>query len=489
MLPLVHTGIFDGSAAEILAYDPDTERVFITNAADAVIDVVDISDPTNPTKVFDIPLAPYPDLKLATSVDVYDGVVVAAVENVDQQANGKALFFDTSNGNLINEITVGARPDMVTFTPNGEWVLVANEGKPNDDYTDDPEGTISIIDIRDGVANAVVNIAKFTMFNDAILDPSIRIFGPNATVAQDLEPEYITVSHNSKIAWVTLQENNAIAKINIKDAIVEDLIGLGFKDHNLSENALDVSNKDGKINIANWPIQGMYLPDSISSYKVANQTYIVTANEGDGRDYDGFSEEERIKNLILDPVAFPNAAYLQQDANLGRLKITTTMGDTDNDGDYDELFSYGARSFSIWTGNGDLVFDSGDELEQITSAALPYDFNSTNDENESFDDRSDDKGPEPEGITIGKISGSHYAFIGLERVGGIVVFNISNPYNPSFVQYINTRDFSGNPELGTAGDLAPEGLRFVPAEDSPTGNPLLLVAYEVSGTMTIFDIN
>ncbi len=483
------TGIFAEGAAEIVAHDPATQRLFVTNGYDKTIDVIDISDPTSPSLASVIDLTQYG--KQANSVDVYNGLVVCAVENVNKQAPGTAVFFDT-DGNFINQVTVGALPDMITFSPNGDWVLVANEGEPNDDYTVDPVGSVSIIDIRLGAAGITqdnVKTAGFERFNNMELDSSIRIFGPNASVAQDLEPEYITVDRNSQRAWVTLQENNALGVINIKDAKVEELIGLGFKDHSLAENGFDASNEDNAINITPWPTYGMFQPDTIASYRYMGQTYIVTANEGDSRDYAGFSEEERVKDVVLDPTAFPDAEVLQQRAMLGRLKITTANGDFDGDGDFDALFSYGARSFSILNADGQRVYDSADEVEQITASILPEFFNSDEDDNDSFDARSDDKGPEPEGLALGKVYGRTYAFIGLERIGGIMVYDITNPSAPSFVQYLNTRDFSGNPELSTAGDLAPEGLAFINDEDSPTGNPLLVVSYEVSGTTTIFEIS
>lgn len=218
------------------------------------------------------------------------------------------------------------------------------------------------------------------------------------------------------------------------------------------------------------------------------RTYLVTANEGDSRDYSGFSEEERVADVVLDPTVFPDAADLQKEENLGRLKITNTMGDTDGDGDYDKLFSYGARSFSIWTDDGHLIYDSGSEIEEITAQFYPADFNSNDEENNSFDDRSDDKGPEPEGVAIAVLKGRTYAFIGLERIGGIMTFDVTNPYKPEFMDYVNTRDFSGDPENDTAGDLAPEGLKFIPAWLSPSHRPLLLAAYEVSGSVGIFEI-
>jgi 2',3'-cyclic-nucleotide 2'-phosphodiesterase/3'-nucleotidase/5'-nucleotidase len=482
------TGIFDGRAAEIVAHDPTTQRLFVANEQESQVDVLDIHDPTNPVALRPIDVSPYgPD---PNSVAVHRGVVAVAVEGPARTDPGVVVFFDP-NGQFLSSVTVGALPDMLTFTPNGKKVLVANEGEPNDEYTVDPEGSISIIDVSDGAQNvtqADVRTADFTGFNSATLDPSIRIFGPGATVAQDLEPEYLTVSHNSQKAWVSLEENNALAVVDIKSAKVEKLVGLGFKNHNLPGNGLDASDRDNAINIRPWPVSGMYQPDAIASYRFRGETYLVTANEGDNRDYPGFGERVRVKDVKLDPAVFQNAADLQQDANLGRFRITQVNGDTDNDGDFDQLFSFGARSFSIWTAAGQLVFDSGDDFEQITAARLPADFNSDSDNNGSFDTRSDDRGPEPQGVVIGKAFGSTYAFIGLEFIGGIMVYNISNPLTPSFVQYINTRDFSGDPQAGTAGDLAPEGVIFIKAKDSPNGKPLLVVANVVSGTTTIFEI-
>ncbi len=174
---------------------------------------------------------------------------------------------------------------------------------------------------------------------------------------------------------------------------------------------------------------------------------------------------------------------------LGRLTITNTKGDLDGDGDFDQLYAFGGRSFSIWDEFGNLVYDSSDDFEKLTEELFPEDFNSTNDDNDSFDSRSDDKGPEPEGVTVGVVDDITYAFIGLERIGGIMVYNISNPKKPKFVQYFNNREFDGNAEEGTAGDLGPEGLKFISAEDSPNGQALLVAANEVSGSTTIYQVS
>jgi DNA-binding beta-propeller fold protein YncE len=426
----------------------------------------------------------------ATSVAVHGGTLAAAIPQGDEDtAPGTVVFFNTY-GTYLSEVTVGHLPDMVTFTPNGQYVLTANEGQPLDDYSFDPEGSVSIIDMRGGaggVTQADVTTAGFQAFNaPAVIDPRIRIFGPGASVAQDLEPEYIAVSHDSKTAWVTLQENNALAIVDLKRREVTSLVALGFKNHMVPGSGLDPSDA-GTIGIDNWPVLGMYLPDAIAAFFSRGSTYLVTANEGDVREYDAFEENVRIGSgsVVLDPAVFPNAATLKMNANLGRLTITNTMGDLDGDGDYDQLFAFGGRSFSVWTADGALVWDSGDDFERITAAAFPQHFNASN-TNNTLDNRSDDKGPEPEGIAVAKLFGRDFVFVALERIGGVMVYEIADPAAPRFVQYINVRDFSAAANTAGAGDLGAEGLRVV--ESSASGSPLLIVSNEISGTLRVFEI-
>lgn len=485
------TGVFDEGAAEIVAHDPDSHKLFVVNGDSHTVDVLDGSDPFHPSRITQIDLSAYG--KGANSVAVHNGIVAAAVEAEDAQANGKVVFFDT-DGNLLKSVEAGALPDMLTFTPDGTKVLVANEGEPNEDYTNDPEGSVTIVDIADGVANATAQNVGFADFNDdkeALMADGVRVFGPDATVAQDMEPEYIAVSDDSSKAWVCLQENNAMAVLDIGSASVNAIVPLGFKDHSQAGNGFDASNKDDGIHIRTWPVKGMYQPDGIASFSHGGKTYLVTANEGDARDYDGFSEEVRVEDLTLDPSAYPDAETLQAEAELGRLKTTMAMGDTDGDGDIDQIYAYGARSFSVWEAEGNslsLVFDSGDAFEQKLKEMNPEYFNSDNDENEA-DGRSDDKGPEPEGVTVAMIDGRPYAFIGLERMGGIMVYDLSNPAGPEFVEYKNNRDFSQDVDTAGAKDIGPEGLMVIPASDSPNGQPLLAVANEVSGTTTFYLIH
>ncbi|MDY7004672.1 MAG: choice-of-anchor I family protein [Cyanobacteriota bacterium] len=888
------TGVFGESAAEIVAHHPNTQRVFVVNANNATIDVLDISDPSNPDRINQIDVSPFG--AGANSVAVNDnGIVAVAVEAEVAQNPGTVAFFD-ADGDTLNQVTVGALPDMLTFTSDGTKVLVANEGEPNDDYSNDPEGSVSIIDISGGVENLTqtdVSTADFSAFNgreEELRNKGVRIFGPGSNAAKDFEPEYIAVDANDTTAFVTLQENNAVAVVDIENATILDVLPLGVKDYsrglpslttfefpdfplgttegdqeillgglsglwyegtdddgnlqfvtvpdrgpngaptdvdndgdnerpfalpdyqarivrftldedsgdieiteqiflnredgttpitglpnipgideepvdlsgNLLEydplgadmegivinddgtywtvdeyrpaiyhfdvdgslidrfvpegtaalagetegtfgtetlpeeysnrrrnrgfeaialdtdedilysfiqtplanpdrsasddssvirmlgidpetgepvaeyvyllekptidpdngsllvdkigdavydadndtfyilerdssttatgkkfifeidltgatnlladdapnlpdgttleqltadelaaldiqpvnktkitnlpslgylagdkpeglsllpdgrlavlndndfglrddqilgdgtvplnpdpvpvvlgvidfsesNQLDPSDEDGGINLDNWPVFGLFQPDSIASFEINDETFYATANEGDSRDYDGFSEEVRVgdEEYVLDENF--DVAAIEDEAALGRLQVTNTEGDLDGDGDFDQIFAYGGRSFSIWDAAGNLVFDSGDAFEQITAEERPEAFNSNGDE-DSFDTRSDAKGPEPEAITTGVLDGKTYAFIGLERIGGIMVYDVSEPTTPTFEQYIN------NP-----GDIGPEGLKFISPEDSPNGDALLVVANEVSGTTTVYE--
>lgn len=566
------TGQFGVSAAEIPAYDAGTQRLFMVNAQAGRVEVLDLRVPSAPVKIGEIDAATALTLPGAeiNSVAVHDGLVAVAVQAAVKTDPGRVALFRAADLTLLGSATVGALPDMVTFTPDGRTVLLANEGEPSDDYQTDPEGSISVVDVTTPAA-PVVRTANFTAFNGqaaALRTAGVRLYGPGASVAQDLEPEYIAVSADGTTAWVTLQENNAFAKIDIASATVTDILPLGFKDHGVAGNEMDVSDEEGgAINIAARPgVRGLYLPDAMASYTAGGQTYLVTANEGDARAWgednaaywagdasQGFVEEFRVRHLVnasgwagragddlppqlnalaagglLNPTTFgycgatmTSPGACRDVTSLGRLNITWTMGyRTNPDGSpmmfdttgnpnpagnrlmYDNLYSYGARSFSIWNADGQLVWDSGAEFERFLASAdcrlgsarsIPcatY-FNSGHDEGNALDSRSDAKGPEPEGIAIGQVNGRTLAFIGLERMGGVLVYDITVPTAPRRLDYLNTRDewLTDPPDLNTAGDLGPEGLVFIPANRSPIGAPLLVVGNEVSGTTAVYRIN
>jgi hypothetical protein len=253
----------------------------------------------------------------------------------------------------------------------------------------------------------------------------------------------------------------------------------------ISVPGLDASDRDNAINIRDWPVLGMYEPDAISVFSSRGQLYFATANEGDARDWPGLTEEARVSSLTLDPAAFPNGAMLKQNGNLGRLNVTRMLGDIDGDNDFDALYTLGGRSFSIWSADGHRVFDSESAFERIIAAHDPAHFNASNDNN-NLDDRSDNKGPEPEGMTLGVIQGRRYAFIGFERDSGIAAYDITTPDSPLFAGYVSNRNFAAAVTTPEAGDLGPEGLLFISADDSPTKQPLLVVSNEISGTVTTY---
>lgn len=457
-------------AAEISAYDEVSKKLFtVNNSGTNKIDVIDLSNPSTPVLLASIDLVAYNGA--ANSVATYNGKLAVAMEStVSKQDSGKVLVFDTTIYSLIKQIAVGALPDMITFSADGKFILTANEGEPNDDYSKDPDGTVSIIEVNNNYAVTTLDFSSFSSQLSTLKANGFRIASPTNNFASDIEPEYITISSDSKTAWVTLQENNGVAKIDLTTKKITNVFPLGFKDYNLTENIMDISDKDAGFLPNSWKAKGMFQPDAISNFEVNGTTYFVTANEGDAREYSAFVDVKRINDVsvILDPTIFPNAATLKVDTNMGRLNINTKMGDTDGDGDFDELVSFGARSFSIWNGStGKIVFDSKNDLDKRAQDLGVYD-----------DKRSDDKSVEPESVVVVKIGTKNILFVGLERADELLVYDVTNPVSPVFLQSLKTGD-------------APEGLLFIPAEKSPTKRSLVVVSSEGDGSVKIFqpDLN
>ncbi|MFN3927908.1 MAG: choice-of-anchor I domain-containing protein [Pseudanabaenaceae cyanobacterium] len=582
------------ASAEIVAYDPASRKVFVVGGGNT-LEIRGFSDLTAPGAISSIDLAtvttPFASGISANSVAIKDGIVAVAISPVLGTTSatragagtpGRVLFFRASDNAFIREVTVGFLPDSIAFSPDGNFLVVANEGEPQGYGANDidPEGSVSIITFAGGVRNltptsGLTNVtAGFTAFNGqrAALQAQGAIFdGPGRTLAQDVEPEYVAISPDSRFAYVTLQENNAVAIVDLTAGTVTRIVPLGFKDHSLPRNSLDasdvfaalnlggatggtftltVSNGAGSFTTAPLPANataaqirdalgalasvngnanvavtsvggqfdirflgrnatgelvggvntritlnaagltggsgarivaypfnpqsypnlfGAYQPDAIGAYVVGGVTYLVTANEGDGRDWPGFSNESRVGGLTLNPNSFPLPAGIQDTESLGRLQIINTLGDDDSNpaNGKERLVVQGARSFSIWNAQtGELVYDSGNDFEFIAAMRGVVD-----------KDRSDNKGPEPEGLVLGQVGDQIYAFIAWERYSGVVVYNITNPNAPKFVDYINV-----------PGDISPEGLLFIPAAESSTGRPVLMVANEISNTLTSYEI-
>jgi len=524
-------------AAEIVAYQASKKWIYAINSSgdDAVVNII-------PADTFDTAALVQDNEGIVSATNLESAITLTLNDNTPGDANSIALddnnqllavamaaknvgevgqiaFYDISDDApaFIKNVPAGFLPDMVTFNHDGTKVVVANEGEPNGDYSIDPEGSISVINIENGIiADTATNI-DFTAYNNqqAELEEEGLVFANptgrtingneiNTTVAMDLEPEYVSISKDNKYAYVSIQENNALAIVNLEDNSLE-LKGLGFKDW--SNLQIDASDKDGGVNFKSYPgLYGMYQPDTISSFSWKGANFIVSANEGDAREYffdttdeadciakggldydedDGclaYIDESRVEDITL----AANFDYLNNDDDdIGRLKVSTVKGDANDDDQYESLYAYGARSFTIWDSNGLVVFDSGDDIGRITASVHGEAFNNNEDENKG-DTRSDDKGAEPEALTIGTIGERTFAFIGLERMGGVMVYDITNPYDVQFEDYFYNRGVIEGADI--TGDLAPEGMVFVTAEQSATGEPLLIIGNEISGSIAVWQI-
>jgi hypothetical protein len=477
------------SAAEISAYDAASKRLFVVNVEKRAIDVLDITHPETPALVTSVAVSA---LGTPTSVSAKQGLIAASIVSDSHRDPGHVVLL-SAEGAVLQTLVVGHHPDMLAFSPDARRLVVANEGEPEPDYLFDPEGSVSVIEVSAGagaVTQADVAGITFQAFNAqrAQLEPGVRIFPQAASVAADLEPEYLAISPDSRTAWVTCQENNAVVVVDLEAKQATRLAGLGFKDHSRDGNGFDASDADGRARIRPWPVKGIYQPDGTAAAAINGQTFLFTVNDGKHRDYPGLNELCTVAELSLDNTVFPDAADLQAPQNLGRLKTTRINGDLDGDGQHEEIYAYGGRSFAIWTESMEPVFESGDEFERIVAEHLGSLFNSDH-EKAAFDGRSPSKGPEPEGITIGMVDGRPCAFIVLERSGGVLVYDVSNVKAPVFETYINTRQVGESPAEGACNDLGPEGVLFISETDSPIGAPLVVVAHEISGTTRIFRVD
>lgn len=548
---------FATSSAEIVSYDTCSDRLYVVNAQDASIDVLALAaNNSAPSKVgnIDLSLAATDagvEIGAANSVSAKKGLVAVAIEAKVKQNPGLIALYRSDDLSLLGTYTAGALPDMVALSADGKTILTANEGEPSSDYSNDPEGSVTIVDISNGFTTesegAVVHQVSFEDFNTsgtrhAELGSTVRISGPTGTsVAQDLEPEYLALSSDQTKAYVALQENNAMAIIDINTATVDSIKGLGEKSWSTaSGNELDASNKDdGPGEFASYEqLVGLYMPDTVASFSVDGVDYIVSANEGDGREYiyettqqscdtanhtwdgkeyqvggddeDAAKYTSKVDDCIShidearggDIVDLVDANHPLKDAlddndELKRIKI---VHDKDTYSAEDNIVTFGARSFSIWNDQAELVFDSGDDIAKKVFPSDENNFNATNDNNdpaETPDNRSDDKGTEPEAIEVAEIDGKHYVFVGLERQGGVIVYDVTDPTAPVYQSYINNRDFTeavctevddGDCDNDTynlaAGDLGPESIDYFTRE----GKHFIAVGNEVSGTTTVYQI-
>lgn len=504
----------DGEGSgEIATFHPGSKRIFATNGVKNSIDIFDISNVAAPKKVGSLSLSPYGND--VTSVAAGRDVVVAAVlvtetfsaTGAPSTPNGKLVVFDTNGKVLSSPDILGVLPDSVTFAPNGTTALVAIEGQPvcakddpattakeDTDYSkaSDPEGGVSIVDLTNPAA-PVVKFAGFKQFNVAQMKAKgIAVSSVVNNVAKDFEPEFITAVDN-KYAYVTIQEANAIGKLDIEAASFES-VTRAFESK-LSVTARDTSDRDsgaGPRNYAN--VVGASQPDAIASFKVGSGHYFVTANEGDAREYTCLNDDQRGSSLKVDTRRFPNWSTLSASAALGRAKVNPTIGDRDGDGDIDTIHLRGSNSMTMYR-NGIALWDSGELLDQIQIKAFGV-ANINGSHSLSSDkstmnyvgqDRSDDKGSEPEGVAVGMVGNTRVAILGLERMTALAVFDITQPRSPVFQEWLQMLPAKATPAKDVK-HWSPEGIVFVSADKSPSGKALIITSYELSGSISIHQI-
>ncbi len=498
---------FDKGGTEIVSFNPKNDQLYSVNGYTNAVEVIDASNPSQLKKVSELKIEDFGiESSGLTSVAVHPSgkyVAAAAPAKVEQE-NGSVVFV-YADGSYASHVKVGPLPDNIVFTHDGKKLLVANEGEPNDDYTVNPVGGISVIALPDDISTLSQDHVHTVEIKAEDLPANIRPLGPNPEETfKNAEPEFIVVDAKDQFAYVSLQEVNALAKFDITNEKFVDVQFLGYKDYSIPGYEIDPSDKDGKLHLRRMPVLSLGQPDAIDIFEVNGETYLILPNEGDAQDYKGYSEETRVKDLaeagLIDLKAEHYEGFSQDELDamvkdglfeknqLGRLKVTTSHPFINEEGKHEALVGFGGRGFTIVRGSDlEIVYDSANDFEKYILAVHPDRFNQNfkwdEDAQKAYgeiDSRSDDKASEPETAVVGTINGQTYAFIALERTGGIMVYNVSQPDQAYFENYIYSADNR---------HISPEGLDFVPAEDSPTGNPLLFAAHELSGTIAVYELS
>ena len=485
----------EGGSLEIVQYNARNGFAYAVSGLKGTLIAIDLNGGMDGEKVtalggteYDVKsmVRSYGDM---TSVAISpDGTHLAvAIQAVDYTQTGVVAIFSCGKGGsleLLETVNVGVQPDMVTFTPEGSKILTANEGEPRMGYSAvgavDPAGSVSIIDAETFNVKTV-GFDNFDGRRDALVKEGI-VLKKNTVPSVDLEPEYIACTDDT--AYVSCQEANAIAVLDLDNAQFTGIYSVGFEDY--SRVAIDINKKDAEYAPKTYEsLRGIRMPDGISLYEIGGKTYLLTANEGDSREWDKYLNEDERNFKKGENTSSPSGAITADNSGLKGKVIFFDSADYDGlDSSKDYLF--GGRSFTVLkvTENGlEEIFDSGSKFESITDEKISANFNCSNDD-KTVDDRSGKKGPEPESVTVGTVGGKTYAFIALERIGGVMVYDITNPDKTEFVNYINSREFDAD----IRGDVSPEGLCFIPAAQSKTGKPLLLAACEVSGTLAVYEL-
>ena len=509
----------DGGVMEIVTYNSDTGYAYAINGQSGKLAAIPLSGLTAGVHVEELPGT---DIDVKALVEAEDSsfqygdmtsvaispdnsTLAAALQAEGHNDPGRVgLFTCGEDGSLTLQglVETGGQPDMVTFADNAT-VLTADEGEPREGYgenTVDPKGSVTVVDVEKG-ESTVVDFSAFDSQRDALAASGV-VLKKDTAPSVDLEPEYIAVAEGK--AYVTLQENNAIAVLDIASKTFEGVYPIGFEDY--SKTPIDIDKKDDAYAPKTYEgLLGIRMPDAIAAYIVGGETYLVTANEGDAREWGDedagtfYLNEEEV-DFGDEGAASPTGTITGESDLTGKVVFFKSEDFDGLDGTKDYLF--GGRTFTIFqvTEEGlEEVFTSGGDFESLTAKYVPDYYNTSND-NAVLDDRSGKKGPEPESVTLGTVDGKTYAFVALERTGGIMVYDVSDPESAAFVNYVNTRDFdvivegSEQYEDGeldkwvTGGDVAPEGLLFLDEEKSPNGEPLLLAACEVSGTVAVYQL-
>ena len=390
------------TSAEILAVSVEGETLVYTNSPAEQLGFIDISNPENPKGIGTFELSGEP-----TSVAVKGAYALVAVNtSLDyEHADGELVVVDINTQAHIRSLGLGGQPDSIAISPDGQYALIAIENERND-----------MLCTKGKYVGAVYA-------DEYIASQQCEVIGGGELGGLPQTP-------GGSLVIVDIAEPDP-ARWRLREVDVTGFSGLYPSDpepeyvdinvNNIAVVTLQENNHIFLVDLSSGSIVNNF------SAGVANLQSIDTQEETPA-----YIRQTNAKAKILrepDGVSWINTEYFA----------------TANEGDMDG----GSRGFTIFNIAGDVVWDSGYTLDHMAVQYGHYP-----------DDRSGNKGNEPENVELGVFDETPYLFVNAERSSLVFVYDVSNPKKPVFKQVLPAA-------------VGPEGGLAIPSRN------LLVVASEV----------
>jgi uncharacterized protein len=273
------------NGSEIISIRHTDGITALTNIAGSV-DVLDLSDPFQPQLLRRVGIDTANGTPNSVAVHPQHDYFLVVIGRAG--TTGSVAAYRLSDGAFLASAPVGIQPDSIAIAPNGRHAVVANEAEGTGIGQNGGAGSLSIVHLTGFNCDAPSPLLVTTIalpsaaavpgFSLQRTDDIARL--PVDNQPGTLEPESVAFSKNSRFAYITLQENNGVVRLDLHTSKLT-FIGLGQTSHDAD---LVV---DGVYNPLSNALMAYREPDGIALDQTGR--FFVTADEGDTRNAAGAS--------------------------------------------------------------------------------------------------------------------------------------------------------------------------------------------------------